>query len=505
MFGIIDGKQARKIDKATIESGVSSDLLIERAAYAVFDAFKDLKCRKEKVLLFAGTGNNGADAERLYKIFCINNISSKFIKVDKKGKSDVYNIEDYDVIVDGLLGTGINRNVEGVFLQCIKDINLARKKSAFVIAIDIPSGISSDDGRILGCAVKADLTVTFEYCKYGHFLYPGKSYCGRIEYHDIGLLHRKIVKGLGLTADFFTNQDIALLLPKRFGNSNKGSYGHLLIVAGCRQMPGAAILAAKAAYRSGSGHVTVMSDESVLNTLALAVPEAVHMNFADISDEGQGGAVKMADIYDDYDSILIGPGLGKGKDARAKLDAVLDCARMKKKNTCFIIDADAINILAEKLDELHVFTIEERLAWLNDILPERTVLTPHRKELSRLLAISMNRLEEGNKWLADIITKKSRLVFVLKEGSTMVASKEMLYVNVSGNNGMSTAGSGDVLAGMICSLCSGSGNRKALFYKTCLAVYIHGLAGDLVKEKYSVYGLMAGDLPDAAAEVINSI
>ena len=152
-------------------------------------------------------------------------------------------------------------------------------------------------------------------------------------------------------------------------------------------MPGAAILAAKAAYRSGSGHVTVMSDESVLNTLALAVPEAVHMNFADIANDGQSGVMKMSDIYDDYDSILVGPGLGKGCDARAKLDAVLDCARMKKKNTCFVIDADAINILAEKLDELHVYTMEERLSGLNDILPERTVLTPHRKELSRLNVI----------------------------------------------------------------------------------------------------------------------
>ena len=282
MFGVIDGRQARIIDKATIESGVSSELLIERAALAVFDAYKALNCRKEKVLLFAGTGNNGADAERLYRIFCINNITSKLIKVNADVISDEYNIEEYDVIIDGLLGTGINRKVEGVFLQCIKDINLARKKSAFVISIDIPSGISSDDGKIMGCAVKADLTITFEYCKYGHFMHPGKSYCGRTEYHDIGLLHRNVVKGLGLTADFFTNQDIALLLPRRFDNSNKGSYGHQLIVAGCRHMPGAAILAAKAAYRSGSGHVTVMSDETVLNILALAVPEAVHMNFDDL-------------------------------------------------------------------------------------------------------------------------------------------------------------------------------------------------------------------------------
>ena len=149
--------------------------------------------------------------------------------------------------------------------------------------------------------------------------------------------------------------------------------------------------------------------------------------------------------------------------------------------------------------------IEQRLDWLGDILPEKTVLTPHRKELSRLLGIPMSRLSEGNKWVADIIVKKSRLVFVLKEATTMVASKDLLYVNVSGNNGMSTAGSGDVLAGIICSLCSGCGSRKALFYKASLGVYLHGLAGDLVKDKMSVYGLMAGDLPDAVAEVINSI
>lgn len=526
MEKILTGKQALLLDKYTIENGTDSETLIGRAATALADTIcseevisltaKSLD--KMKVLCIAGPGNNGADAVCLAEILTERGIHADTLKVGKNADDSTIKgldaISDYDVIADGLFGVGLNRNPEGSFALAIEKINAAHDSGTVVIAVDIPSGVSADDGKVFGNAVKADISVTFGYRKCGHVLYPGREYCGKIYVRDIGFdktffdIYKsgkdKSDAKEPVIAETIEEADVAGLLPKRFPNSNKGSYGHVLLICGSQNMPGAAVLASKAAYRCGAGHVTVCSDPSTLETVVKIVPETVLADEKEIINISLKDAEKM---LDKYDSVLIGPGIGKSSIANLKLKQLTEARSAGSKAT--VIDADGINLLAELLNEAAPKesigveqNIRKRLDILAKMLPENTVFTPHRKELSRLLLIPMEMLNNGNKWLADIIAESTHQIFVLKEASTIVATLGKVYINTTGNSGLAKAGSGDVLAGMLAALAAQADSHERLVELTVLAVNVHGAAGDLAKEEFSEYGVMASELPEFAAKVI---
>lgn len=506
MLNILNGSQAAKLDKITIENGTASEVLIERAANAVIDYILSELDEVENIFLVAGPGNNGADAVKMHSILKENGKLGAEILLLKETEEEAFtayknSIENSDLIVDAIFGTGLNRDVEGKYAAAIEMINRYHAEGKKVLSVDIPSGINSDDGRVMGVAVEADYCVVIEHLKYGHVLYPGRAYCGETETVAIGLdLTACNENDLGLTAFAFERADVKKYLPVRMPDSNKGSYGRQLIIAGSDFMPGAAVLAAKAAYRTGSGHVTVCSGERTLMQVVNSVPEVILL-----SDEVQPD-------YGLYDSVVIGPGLSRSENTVRKMKSVMDftiTSIMTRRDgngmTVFIIDADGINILAEEMDKKRIIGPEKRLRYLRDELPESTVFTPHKKELSRLLDIPMEELKKSLTDVAEMISKHSTQIFVLKDAATIVVSKGRKYVNMSGNDGLSTAGAGDVLTGIIASFTAKTTGAEDLFIKTCLAVYIHGLAGERVSKRFSTYGVLAGDLPKAAAKCLADI
>ena len=510
---ILDSKESKKLDEYTIEAGTSSETLIERAAYAMSECIEESFKRRNRILCFAGPGNNGTDALVLGRILKGKGSKVRICKVTKTGLEysgdEEVNFKNAEITVDGIFGTGLNREPEGCFKKAIELVNESYAYGSKVISVDVPSGVNSSNGKVYENAVKADMTVTFGFMKYAHVLYPGKEYCGKVKVKDIGF-------DLGFFEDKASNEgnyrfaeicDINTAvrrLPERFETSNKGSYCNALLICGCEKIPGAAVLSSNAAYRLGAGYVTLCSDKSVRKIAVGAVPELLICEKEEIISRLNNNR---------YDTVLFGPGAGKGEDCRKILEYLISRKNEEKQKAderVLILDADAINLLAEKLDEItekESFAedrekIIKRLSLLEKMFPASTVFTPHRKELSRLLSISMERLSAGSKWVADIICEASEQIFVLKDASSMVCTKHRLFINTCGNNGMSKAGCGDVLAGMLSAICGRCKDRNVLFERVCSAVYLHSAAADRLKEKYSEYGVIPSEIAKTAAELI---
>lgn len=396
--------------------------------------------------------------------------------------------EKPDVVVDGLFGTGLSKAPRGIYRTAVEFVNLCGGAGAEIYSVDIPSGVDASTGRVPGACVHADFTITFGYRKIGQLLYPGRECCGRLSVHKIGFCESAVesLKASEHTAVTLSPGEIPEYMPGRSADSNKGSYGRVLMLAGSDNMPGACVLTAKTALRSGCGLVTVCSSEKVQSVIASAVPEVILLR-----DE------EMPDLTG-FTACLIGPGLGKTKESIRKTEHFL-----KQKNAAagmkgIVFDADAINILADKMNALGLSDKEARLAYIEEQVPLHTVFTPHKKELSRLLHIPMEELANLTE-LAKWLSARSDRVFVLKDAATLVTGRGRLYINTTGNNGMSTAGSGDVLGGIIVSLLA-QGSEP--FTAACVGVCLHGQAGDDVKDIFSEYGVMAGDISDRAARLL---
>lgn len=540
---VLDAMGASMIDKFTIESGTPGITLMERAADGVVELIEDKFSADHTVICFAGKGNNGGDAvsvarklyEKSYKVICvpvIKEFSDETMDMDNICHADkLKNLISPDlyvqlqkychvgaklmpvncterlcelekqictdkcVLVDGLFGTGLKRAPEGLNGEVIRMINKLRNEGNSVVAIDIPSGVNATDGHAYEDCIDADYTVTFGYKKVGHLLYPGREHCGELITKDIGFLRdglqrEEIKEHIYLT---LSSERIKEFLPKRSKTSNKGSYGKVLVVAGCDNMPGACILSTKAALRTGCGLVTVCSTNKVLDTLVTVVPEAILSVDSGIP------------ALNGYDSCLIGPGLGKTERSKRIVSDILMHSDSKSNNGTvkqgIVVDADAINILADFLDDLDIKTTEERISYIENNLPDNLIFTPHKKELSRLLAIPMDHLLNLYS-LAVVLKNKSSKIFVLKDAATLVVGGGQMYINTTGNNGMSTAGAGDVLGGIIVSMLA---QGLEPFEAAVIGVCIHGYAGDMARDEYSEYGVMASDISDFAAKYISRI
>ncbi len=538
------GEEAGIIDRYTIEEiGVPQLVLMERAALHVADAVADLidnddrynnddrfddhKHRKEsiresnrkkvRILGIAESGNNGGDAlaaSRILKlkgydvdVISIEGISKKSEAFsqqkslcEKAGikiislKNDDFSLEKeinkYDYLIDGIFGVGLSREVNGIHKEVIQAVNNADIK---VISVDIPSGVSADTGEILGTAVKADITVTFGYKKKGLLFNPGQEMAGQVVIGDIGFYPDKDNEILHYTYD---RRDVKNRLPVRKTDSNKGTYGRVLIVAGSENISGAAFLAGNAAYRTGAGLVKIFTHENNRKAMETLLPEALLYFYKDFDDEARQ---ELENSLNWAGCAVVGPGLSLDDNARAIMDTLLN----RRTNPKLILDADAINIIASSKENKEKL---KNIAKENDV-----ILTPHMLEMARFLADEDENLKEKVSYIKNNRSKVAinaakdyHIILVLKDARTFVTDpdSEKIYINTTGNSGMSTGGSGDTLTGIIAGLIAGGVDCDNA---ARLGVYLHGAAGDIAKEKLGEHSVMARDIADNMGQVIKEI
>lgn len=494
MIYLPTGEQMRRADLYTIEEiGVPSMVLMERAALEVVRCMEEEQLDFRKVLVICGSGNNGGDGYAIARllhlkghdvtIFFAGNSQKRSEENAQQAKIAAHyeipvitnlGTEEYSVIIDALFGTGLKREVTGHYREVLCSVNqMAGKK----VAVDLPSGIHDTTGARMGIAFCADLTVAIAFPKRGLFLQEGNVCAGKILTGDIGISSETFSEG---TVTFgYEKQDLFLGFPKRKKNSHKGSYGKVLMIAGSKGMSGAAYLSAKAAYAVGAGLVQIYTHEENRVILQQLLPEAIITTYDTFDSEQLEKLIQWADL------IGIGCGLGKSDTAERVMQYTL-----KRALVPCVVDADGINILSK-----HMEWIEETNALI--------VLTPHMKEMSRMLQCSVRELIEQRMEKLHAFVERYKVVCVLKDARTLVAKEHRnTYLNLSGNAEMAKAGSGDVLAGVIVGILA---QQCEPYTSACLGVFLHGLAGDMARDKKGAYSVLASDLVAEISSVLKNI
>ncbi len=528
---VVTAEEMREIDRETIEKrGIPGVVLMERAGLAVVSKIKEIFGRK-KVIVVSGGGNNGGDglvvARNLHKegwdvrVFLtakpedLKGDASLQYKAAVKFGVDVQPIKElldnyssifsrHSIIVDAILGTGLSKNVTGTLSGVISLLN---KSNVPVISVDIPSGISSDNGHVMGEAVKADYTVTFGLPKRGHLLYPGFEYSGKLFIEDIGF-PEELLRSEKLNIELLTKNDIYTLIPERRKYSHKGDYGHVLIVAGSKGKTGAALMASKACLRTGAGLVTIGVPESLSDVFQSRVTEEMTLI---LPDRGDGTLSKKAlDKILDFlnktaDVLAIGPGIGVSTETGNLMKALI-----KNLSIPIVIDADGINSIK---GERGGFSKSKA----------SVILTPHPGEMARLLSQKSpphpplgkggmgggnyselrTKIEQDRINTAMSFAKETGTYLVLKGVPTVVATPDgRSFINSTGNPGMATGGVGDVLTGMISGFLS---QTMDPLHACILGVYMHGLAGDIAASEKGQYPLIATDIIDKIPSAFHSL
>lgn len=513
---VVSALEMRCADAATSEKiGIPSLVLMERAALAMREEIQKRfpPCR---VAIVCGRGNNGADGLALARLLSDAGYDVHPLVIpgaEKEGSSAFLQekilsalnipVEAYEkgaaaalapaVAVDALFGTGLSRAPEGTYAAAVEDLNQAREQGSFVLACDLPSGISSDTGEVLGCAVQADLTVTFGFAKRGTVLYPGCLFCGKTLVRDIGIPESALEKRPLL----YTIRESALpdLLPIRSPAGNKGTFGKVLLPAGSRGMAGACLLAAEAAGRAGAGMVKVFTQEENRLIVQTKRPECLLATW----EEGRGEEAKetLRASMAWADTIAAGSGMGTGPLQSALLTEILSYAKtapLRRDGTkkAFLFDADALRMIAEE-------NLYEDLKRAGERAP--ILLTPHMGEAALLLGTSIPDLKAHALEAGAAFSKKERVSLLLKDARSFVFAPddEAVYVNTTGNDALATAGSGDCLAG-ICAALLAQGLSPAAAGRT--GALVHGLAAEALAADLGRRGVLASDLPGAAAKVL---
>ncbi len=495
---IADSTEMAQIDRYTTDDiGIPEMVLMERAALAVFDYIKTNYSKKSKTLIVVEGGNNGADGlavarlmlsdgydVEVYYINAIEKTTKSFDtqlgiakKLNVKFVDEIVNY-GYDIIVDAVFGVGLSRAVMGKHAETINQMN---EIPAFKLAIDIPSGIDASTGFVMGTAFHADATVTFGLLKLGHIMGIGNEYSGKVVPADIGF-PEKAVSFARPKLYAYTGEDVDRLLPFRKSDTHKGSYGKIGVIGGCKNMAGAALFSAESAYRMGCGLVRICTVADNREIMQTKLPEALLTTFDPSEKESVREAVKAMTAWADV--LIVGPGLGRGGYADYIVEKVL-----RGYDKTIITDADAINVLAENLN------------WLSDTRAN-VIITPHLLEMSRLTGQKTGDIK-GNKFqVAREFAKEHNLVVVLKDARTIVSvGEEQAYINITGNNGMATGGSGDVLTGIIGALV---GQGMTAFEAAKLGVCMHGLAGQEASISMGRYSMIAGDIVRSITKVLEN-
>ena len=482
----VNAAQMKAADQYTIQKlGVPSLELMEHAAQACVQVLEDEKIDLSHVCVVCGSGNNGGDGFAIARIlqnnrysvetFCVGNpehyteeTQEQMHRLQECGGKITYGMpqeDSYSVIIDAVFGVGLSRKVEGRYRQVIEQMNRMRGTK---FAVDIPSGLSATTGCILGCAFKADYTVTFQLKKIGLELSQGRTMAGRVIVPDIGVSTDSICEDQEIVRT--AGKDIyRKMLPDRPEDSNKGTYGRLLVIAGSKGMAGAAYLNAHAAYMTGAGLVRIYTSSDNREILQTLLPEAIITTYEEYNKE------ELLSLLTWADSVCIGSGLGMSRLSEKILKTVIEYVKVP----C-LIDADGLNLLAENKN------------YLNQMAERRFVITPHMKEMSRLTGTPVEELKADRIQILKDFISRYRITCVLKDSRTLIASEEKgIRMNLTGNSAMAKAGSGDVLAGVISGwMVQGKEAEDAAE----LGTYIHGLSGDLAKFEKGVYSVMARDL-----------
>jgi len=503
---LMTASQMRAMDAEAINVlGVPSTLLMTNAARHVADAALELLDQNGgSAAVFCGPGNNGGDgvaaASRLLKkgvrvrAFLVGSrekMTPDTTEMERRLQEDGGVLEDFrdaadiesyvshcDVIIDALFGIGLNSELRGDALDAVRLINAS---AARVVSADIPSGVETDTGRILGDAVRADITVTFTFAKPGQFIEPGCTCCGSVRLAEIGI-PQKLVRDA--ETDVHTVSPGEITLPRRRRDTHKGDYGRDLIIAGSVGYSGAPVLAARAASAMGAGLVSLGVPQAIYTIAAVKCDEEMPFPLPDSAEGSLGGlaAYEILERLKRSDVCLVGPGLGRCQTVSEIVFSIL-----RNSDVPVIIDADGINAVAENIDIL-------------DETHAPVILTPHPGEFKRLGgdALSGDRLGEARRFACEhgciLVLKGHRTITALPDGSA--------YINTTGGPALAKGGSGDVLAGMIASLV---GQKFPVKDAVLAAVYLHGLTGDLCAQRYGEYSVNAAKLIDMLPEAIRLI
>ena len=501
---IFTSAQIHEHDKYTIEhEPVSSVDLMERAARAITHAIAERWPARTPVVVFAGPGNNGGDAlavarmltDKGYQVsvFLFNihnklsadcNANKKRLNESKKVKSFTEISLNFDppkltgdtLVVDGLFGSGLNKPLSGGFASLAKYINQSPAK---VVSIDIPSGLMCEDNtfNIRANIIRADVTLTLQYKKLAMMFADNQPYIGELQILDIGL-SKEYTDNTETQYSTVEEEDIRKLIRPRPDFAHKGNMGNALIVAGCYGMAGAAMLATKACLRSGVGKVTVRTPKNNCLAMQVSVPEAV------LSIDPDEEVFSESASTDDIDALGIGPGLGQ-----TETTAVALIGQFKRTHCPIVADADALNILAN------------HRAWLQQ-LPKNMIMTPHPKEMDRLASNAANGDYDRLCKAMDFAERHEAFIILKGHHTAICTPQGKVFFNNTGNSGMATAGSGDVLTGIITGLLArGYSEEQACL----LGVFLHGRAGDIAADRLGKESLIASDIIDHLPMAFRSI
>jgi hydroxyethylthiazole kinase-like uncharacterized protein yjeF len=501
---VLNTKQMREADRRAIEEiGIPSIVLMENAGRQVVAALESTfeTLASMRVAVLCGRGNNGGDGFVVARTLLEHSVDTGVYLVghaaDVKDDArinleilrnlgvDVVEIGDAaawelhgtdvlgsDLIVDALFGTGLTSPLSGIFETVIADVNSSGRP---VVAVDLPSGLSADDPDVRGPSVDATMTVTLAAPKLPLVLPPAETRAGNLVIADIGIPESVIADVDGPWVEILTKESMRVLVEPRAQDSHKGDYGRVLIVAGSPGKTGAASLAGLAALRSGAGLVTVATPAGCQPVVAALGAEAMTLRLPEGADGGVLASAVDLVLAQDADVIAAGPGLGRSPETRAFVHALVERCGVP-----LVLDADAVLAFAEEPDRL----LGRDGADL--------IITPHPGEMAALVGLSVDEVQAHRLQVARDFASTHRVHVILKGHRTVVASPEgRTFINLTGNAGMATAGSGDVLTGAVAAwagqLLDGEAACK-------LAVYLHGLAGDLAEADEGEVGMISGDI-----------
>ena len=502
MIKIFANDQVRSLDMYTIENKpIASSDLVEEAAMAFVKEFCLHYSKISRIIVFAGQGKNGADAlaiarmlnDESYKVITylinptnylcpeceenrrrlLNLEQAEFFEIQKEFVLPT--LTERDVVIDGLFGTGLNKPLEGGFAGLVNFINNSPAK---VVSIDIPSGLFGEDnrGNNMNAIIKADMTLTFNYPKLS-FLFPENAcYVGEWQIINVDILP-EIIEMTPTRYKMITEEDMQQVYHPRPRFSHKGTYGHALLIAGSRGKMGAAMLSAKACLRSGVGLITAHVPKCGEQLMQTYIPEAM------VETDKHNDLLTEIQNVSAFSAIGIGPGIGQEVESAVAIDELFD-----KVDSPMVIDADALNIISSNESLLGK-------------IPANSILTPHPKEFDRLAGPSNSAYEIMLK--ASEFAKRYNLCIVLKDAYTAVCTPEgNVYFNSCGNPGMATAGSGDVLTGIILGFLAQGMEPKTAAVS---GVFIHATAGDFAAATKSEESMIASDITEALGKAFKSL
>lgn len=498
----VTAQQMRLVEAEAAERfQVSAAALMERAGAALADEAAKLAGPAGRFFVLCGRGNNGGDglvaARKLAQ-------RGREVRVELLGDPEALRGDARrsfealvaagvrpgevrqpgasllgDVVIDALLGTGLSRAPDPLYAEAIARIRSFQALGAKVVAADLPSGLETDTGRVHAHCVRADVTVAFGYAKVGQLIEPGASVCGRLEVVEIGLPPE--LEPAPLPVFLLEEQDARTRLPGRASDSHKGTYGHLLVVAGSDGRSGAAALAARAALRGGAGLVTLAARRGALEAALAHTPEAMGIALPGEGPLGHRDLEALVAAAEGKSALVIGPGIPRGEDTGELLGDLLEHVAAPA-----VLDADALNAVGADLSIL-------------SRAQGPLILTPHPGEAARLLGRATSEIQRERVEAARAVAEQRRATVILKGARSLIATPDSaVYVNPTGNPGMATAGMGDVLAGLVGALVAQG--LPPLDAALC-ATYAHGLAGDLAAARTGQLGLMASDVLEALCEV----